>query len=128
MSNRLPFPSAVYVSSMGHVWNVSTLSWDRWDGSVSIGDGPSTATVSSVSASATNVTLLTANTSRVFASVFNDSDKAMYIKLGTTATTSSFTVKLFPNGVYEVPFPAYTGQVDALWDAAPTGAARVTEG
>lgn len=86
----------------------------------------STSNDTSVAASATNVTLLSSNTNRLGASVWNDSTTAtLYLKLGTTASTSSYTVQVFPSGYYEVPF-GYTGQIDGIWSAA-VGNARISE-
>ena len=87
---------------------------------------PSTATRSDVNDSAANQTLLAANSSRMGASIFNDSSSILYVKLGTTATTTDFSVKLFQDGYYEVPF-GYTGRIDGIWSADSTGAARITE-
>lgn len=85
-----------------------------------------TSSVTSVAASLTNVTILSANTSRLGATITNDSGVAdMFLKLGATASTTSFTVKLTPNAYYEVPF-GYTGIINAVWSVA-TGNARVTE-
>ena len=47
------------------------------------------------------------------------------MKLGATASATSFTAKLSPDGYYEVPFN-YTGIIDGLW-ASATGNARITE-
>ncbi len=84
-----------------------------------------TATLSNVAGSASSVTILAANTSRVGAAVYNDSSAILYLKFGTTASTSSFTTKLFPDGYYEVP-AGYTGILDGIW-ASAVGSARVTE-
>lgn len=86
----------------------------------------STATVTSVSDSAVNQTLLAANANRLGATVHNDSASILYLKLGATASTTSFTTKLFQDDYYEVPF-GYTGQIDGIWSADSTGAARITE-
>lgn len=92
---------------------------------------PATPAQSSVAASASSVSLLAANASRLGATVYNDSASAtLYVKLGTTASTTSFTVALPPQvdgigGYYEVPF-GYTGAVDGIWSAA-VGSARITE-
>lgn len=86
-----------------------------------------TAAQTSVAASASSVQLLAANTSRKGASVYNDSDKAMYLKYGTTASTSSFKVKIAIGGFFAFPLPIYTGRVDAIWDSGPTGNARISE-
>jgi hypothetical protein len=85
----------------------------------------STSSVTSVAASATNVTLLASNTNRVMATIFNDGNAQLYVKLGTTASTTSFTVKIAANGYYELPYK-YTGQIDGIWSAA-NGSARITE-
>lgn len=84
-----------------------------------------TSAVTSVASSATNVTLLAANSNRVFASIYNESSKQLYIKLGSTASNTSYSILLMPNSYWEVPND-YTGQIDAVW-AAANGNARVTE-
>lgn len=85
-----------------------------------------TATLANVAGSATNVTLLASNASRLGAYVFNDSSAALYVKLGATASTSSFTVKVAAGGYLELPHPCYTGILDGIWDSS-TGNARITE-
>ncbi len=86
---------------------------------------PATPSQSSVAGSASNVTLLASNANRLGATVFNDSTAVLYIKLGATASTTSFTFKAQPDGYYEVPF-GYTGIIDGIW-ASATGNARLTE-
>lgn len=81
--------------------------------------------INRVSASGSNVTLLSANTSRTMATVFNEGTSSIYIKLGTTASFTSYTIKLYPSGYYEIP-AGYTGRIDAIWDVV-SGAAQVTE-
>jgi hypothetical protein len=84
------------------------------------------AVLSSVNDSATSQTLLAANASRKAADFFNDSDQALYLKLGATATSTSFTVKLLPGAFYEMR-GFYRGVVDGIWAADSSGAARITE-
>lgn len=84
-----------------------------------------TATLSNVPSSATTVTILAANTGRVGAQVYNDSTQILYLKFGTAASSTSFTVKLAADTYYEVP-AGYTGIIDGLW-ASANGSARVTE-
>lgn len=86
----------------------------------------STATLSNVSGSASSVSILASNTSRLGVQVFNDSTVAMYLKYGATASATSFTVKLQPAAHWEMPSPIYTGALDGIWVSA-TGSARVTE-
>lgn len=94
-------------------------------GAVTLPKSTSTAT-NSVSASASNVTLLSSNSSRLGATIWNDSTTAtLYVKLGTTASTSDYTAQLYPSGYYELPYN-YSGRVDGIWTAA-VGSAKVTE-
>lgn len=85
-----------------------------------------TATLTNVNDSAGNVTVLAANAARVGAAIFNDSTAVLYLKLGATASTTSFTVKMQPDDYYEVP-AGYTGVIDGIWASDASGAARVTE-
>ena len=88
---------------------------------------PGTSSVTSVAATVASTTLLSANTNRRGAMVFNDSASAvLYLKLGTSASTTSYTVQIPPNNYYELPSPVYTGTIDGIWDAA-VGDARITE-
>lgn len=81
----------------------------------------------SVNDSASNVTILASNANRLGATISNDSSAALYLKLGATASTTSYTCKIASGGYYEVPFN-YTGIIDGIWATDPNdGAARVTE-
>lgn len=84
-----------------------------------------TATLSNVSSSATNVTILAANTGRIGAQFYNDSTTVLYLKFGTTASATSFTVPLAAATYYELP-GGYTGNIDGIW-ASANGTCRVTE-
>lgn len=84
-----------------------------------------TATLSNVSSSASNVTLLAANTARLGATIWNDSTAILYVKFGATASATSCTVKMVADSYYEVPF-GYYGIIDGIW-ASANGAARITE-
>jgi hypothetical protein len=87
----------------------------------------STATLTNVSGSATSVSILASNASRKNAMFFNDSSATLYLKFGTTASTTSYTVQLVSNAYYELPVgKIYTGAIDGIWSAA-NGAVRVTE-
>lgn len=85
-----------------------------------------TATLASVSSSASSVTLQAANSARKGWFCFNNSNAVVYVKFGTTASSSSFTVKLSAGGYYELPTPPYTGIITGIW-ASANGAALVTE-
>lgn len=86
-----------------------------------------TATLSNVSDTDSSATLVAANTARIGLLVFNDSDQALYLKYGATASTTSYTVKIAAGGYWEMPQPIYAGVVDGIWAANSTGAARLTE-
>lgn len=105
-------------------------SWDRLRGdtlgvSVSRAAAAATAARSDVAASASSVTVLALNAARKGATIYNDSAEAAFLKFGTTASSSDFTVKVAADGYFEVPF-GYTGRIDGIWGSA-TGNARVTE-
>lgn len=85
----------------------------------------STSITSSVAAATSSVTLLASNSNRLGATIFNDSSQFLYVKLGTTASVTDYTIKLFPAGYYEVPF-GFTGEIDGIW-AGTGGFARVDE-
>jgi hypothetical protein len=133
--------------SRQYVYDIATLSWVAMEqpileaGSVTIsgtvaatqsGDWDvgerttGTAAVTSVASSVTVVTLLAANASRRMATVHNDSSDILYLKLGSAASLTSFTVRMVSQAYYELPHPVYTGIITGIWDVA-TGSARVTE-
>lgn len=98
-------------------------------GTNTIGNVSTTASTSastSVAGSATTVSLLALNTNRRAAAFFNDSTAVLYLKLGATASTTSYTVQIPSNGYYEVPQPCFTGAIDGIW-ASATGNARITQ-
>jgi hypothetical protein len=93
---------------------------------ISVSDaGNATSAVASVSASITTVTLKAANSARKGLAINNDSASVLYLKLGATASTASYTVKMAANSYFECPYN-YTGVVDGIWVSA-TGSALVTE-
>jgi len=69
---------------------------------------------STIPASIGNVTLLRPNAGRRAASIVNDTTNVLYVKCGTGATTTSYTVKMPINSYFELPQPPWIGQVDAL--------------
>lgn len=85
-----------------------------------------TPTQTSVNDTASSTTLIASNANRLGATVFNDSTVVLYLKLGATASTTSFSIKLDPSDYYEIPF-GYTGVVDGIWASDASGAARITE-
>lgn len=86
----------------------------------------SSATLTNVSASASSVQLLASNSARQMALFQNESNAGLYLKFGTTASATSYTVFIPKNSYYELPLPLYTGRIDGIWESA-TGTVRITE-
>ncbi len=86
---------------------------------------PALNNTSSVAASTSNTLLLANNPLRLGATFYNDSSSVLYLKLGSGATLTDFTIRIFPVSYYEVPF-GYTGEIDGFWVSA-TGSARIGE-
>lgn len=88
-----------------------------------------TATLSNVSDSATSVTVLASNASRLAFELYNDSDASVFIKFGATASATSFLAKMLPSGFLSSRDIGanYTGRIDGIWSSAAGGAMRVTE-
>ena len=121
--------AALETISLPFLYNGTT--WDRLRGDtlglhVSRPATSATATLSNVNDTATSTTLLSSNTSRKGATIHNDSTAVLYVKFGTTASATSFTVKMAADAYYEVPF-GYTGRIDGIWASDASGAARITE-
>ena len=86
------------------------------------------ASVTSVDDSNTVQTLLAANTSRKGYKIYNDSTVTLYVKLGTSATTTDYSFQIAPNGFYEnVAGGVHTGAITGIWSANASGAAKITE-
>jgi hypothetical protein len=85
------------------------------------------ATPAQVASSASAVTLQASNASRRQLVVVNDSTAVLYLKYGSGALATSYTVKLAAGDYWEMPLPAYTGIVTGIW-ASANGFAYVTEG
>jgi len=92
-----------------------------------VNSSSSTANKTNISASITDVLLLSSNTNRKGGVILNDSTSVLYLSCGTsTASTTSFTLKVDPYGYVELRNGEYTGEIRGIW-ASATGAARVTE-
>jgi len=88
---------------------------------------PSAASTANVNASATVVTILAANAARVGAMIYNSSTTGtLYVKLGSAASLTSWSVQLDPGGYWEMPRRYYTGIITGIWTVA-SGDAKVTE-
>jgi len=87
-----------------------------------------TATETQVADNAASVTILAANAARLGVSITNDSTVTLYLRMSSSAaTTTVYSVPLVAGAYYEVPY-GYTGEITGIWASDPnTGAARVTE-
>jgi hypothetical protein len=85
----------------------------------------STSAVTSVASSVTNVNLLAANANRIGALITNDGTQVLFVKLGTTASATSYTYRLTANSQAVVD-AQWTGNIDGIWNNA-NGSARITE-
>ena len=90
-------------------------------------DAPSnTGTLSNVAAATASTTLLAANAARRNAIVYNDSTSDMYLKYGTAASSTSFTLYVPSLATVAIPGSEYAGIITGIWISA-AGNARVTE-
>lgn len=87
--------------------------------------GVVTTSVYAVLSSITAVSVMNANTNRKGATVYNAAGTAVYMRLGTGATTSVYTVALDPNDYYEVPYN-WQGVVSGI-TASNAGIINITE-
>jgi hypothetical protein len=89
---------------------------------------PTTATHTVVVATVVPTVLLAANAVRLGAVFYNNSaGRFLFLRLGAGATTVAFSVRIGPQGFYEVEWPTYTGIVTGVWSAGAPGDAQITE-
>jgi hypothetical protein len=87
----------------------------------------STSAVTSVAITANaNNALLTSNTNRIAATIYNNTTKTLYIKYGATASVASFSLQLLPNSYFEVQND-WNGEVDAFSPSGATGSVLCSE-
>lgn len=88
----------------------------------------SNASVARVASSATVVTLdADSGLGRRSMVLFNESTAILYVKWGSGASLTDYSVQIGPSGYYEFPQPIYRGTVTGIW-AAANGFVQVTEG
>lgn len=87
---------------------------------------PANAALTSVTSSATSVTLLAANANRRHVIIVNNSTKILYIAFAATASLATYTVSIAALGVYIGTPDGYTGVISGIW-AAVNGSAKITE-
>jgi hypothetical protein len=87
-----------------------------------------TPALTSVGDTATSTTVLASNSSRKGAVIVNDSTAILYLKLGATASATSYTFKMQPDDTVIINSQnLYTGIIDGIWASDAGGNARVTE-
>lgn len=84
-------------------------------------------TQTSVSSSATSVTLVAANLNRRSLTIFNNSNSHLFICKGATATQATAICRVDPYGYYEMPTPRYLGAISGIWESEH-GNASIHEG
>ena len=76
---------------------------------------PSTISTETLSSNV-SVILIPEKPERIGAIVWNKSTSDLYIDFDETVTLTSFSVKLAPDGYYELPFN-YTGAISGIWES-----------
>lgn len=84
--------------------------------------GTTTSVDVSIAANATSTQVLAANANRKALLITNTDANAVYLYYGTTAIATKFTVQIASGGYWEMPWPVWTGRIDAIWVAAGSGA------
>jgi hypothetical protein len=87
----------------------------------------STASLTDLASSTSSAQLLAANAARKGLTLYNTDANGVYVKYGTTASATSFTVLIPTSGYWEMPVPIYTGRLDAIWIANGSGSLYATE-
>ncbi len=64
------------------------------------------------------VLILSASTTRTFASIFNHSTASLLLAYSRTPTVNDFDVKLTSGSYFELPQPVYRGEVYGVWEVA----------
>lgn len=83
-------------------------------------------TVTRVASATSSHLLVAANSARKALYFYNDGNAQQFIKFGTTASTTDFSVRLTSQSFFEVPLPLYLGQIDVI-SSSTNGAVQVTE-
>ena len=84
-----------------------------------------TATATTVAASSTSTKILAANPDRKGAQFWNTSASTLFIKLGSAASATSYSLQMGPGDYFEMPF-GFTGDVNGIWQSA-SGNVLITE-
>jgi hypothetical protein len=82
--------------------------------------------ITEVAAATVSTSILASNANRVMATIFNATNKTMYVALASTASLSAYTLQIVQNSYYELP-ASYTGAISAIWANGVSGNAMITE-
>lgn len=85
-----------------------------------------TSAVTRVATANTSHQLVASNAARKGLIFYNDSTSQQFIKFGTTASQTDFTLRMSTQDYYELPQPVYSGRIDVLGTNS-NGAIQVTE-
>lgn len=80
----------------------------------------------SITLSTTPVTFAFADSTRRAVSIYNDASSILYVALGSGASSTDFTTKLYQDEFYEVPETLAQLLITGVW-AAGTGSAKVSQ-
>lgn len=86
---------------------------------------PAAAVMTDVATSTVSAQLVAANSMRRSAIIFNDSNRLLYLKFGSTASVTDFTTVVDTFKEYVIPASVYTGRIDGILNTG-TGTARIT--
>lgn len=86
-----------------------------------------TSTITTLASSATSAQLLASTVGRRGLMLTNTDANGVYVKFGTTASATSFSVFIPAGAFYVMDPPIYTGRIDAIWVADGAGSLIATE-
>ena len=95
-------PQGSVAAFQGGTWNVSV-----------VGNMAGTSSVYLVASSVTTISIMNANTNRKAGTIFNTAGTTVFVKLGTAATTSTYTAVMNLQDYYELP-GGWTGVVAGI--------------
>lgn len=88
----------------------------------------SSAAITQVAVTNSNTSILASNANRKGFTLWNGTNKTVFVAFGATATTSAYTMQLAQGAFYEAQVGnSYTGAIAGITSAAATGNMQVTE-
>jgi hypothetical protein len=116
---------AMYVDpgTGGMVGITNTAGWIVY----TIDSRPTGTAITTVASTVGTVVLSALNANRRTFSAYNNSTNPLFLKLGSGAKTTDFTLMMVGSGYYELQNPVYTGVITGVWGTA-NGGVQITEG